>query len=463
MKKKLNSGTQIIEFRRLGLDHGRIDRENGVIYDVSLITSGIEARGHDLHTDDTTLGQVCALMTEMGQVPVKWNHKTGADSVNGYVSNARVIGDKTKADWHLLKSHPSFNHAIELAERMPQNVGLSVAFVGAPPATVNGKKFARVEELVSVDLVAQPAANPGGLFEAASGLVDTSIGGNMNQPDPNTAAGTQNAEPTLADLLEAIKGQNETIAGMQQQMQGLVSSSREGQGLSVEELQQIAQLDDAELAKLDLTREEVDSAVAEAMSGVDDDGDEQEDHGDGPVQVFRGDPNRVQAARGGGAAQIAASNAARGAGAGVQGGEVMAELSDLRRRVTHFERQATLEKQQEEAEALQEFFNSIEEKVQYLEARNQALETAFEAGGGSVSANGEFTMPAGVLPDGSRQRGRHTEFEELVQQKIVELQTADSKLHPATARRMAVQFVQGGNRAAYTKHLEAKGVQLEIL
>src|SRR3954465_13183160 len=114
---KKTPGRTIIEFRRLGLDHGRIDREKGIIYDVSLITSEIEARGHDLHTDDTTLEQVCDLATEMGQVPVKWNHKTGADSVNGFVTNFRVIGNKTKADWHLLKSHPSFEHAIELAER----------------------------------------------------------------------------------------------------------------------------------------------------------------------------------------------------------------------------------------------------------------------------------------------------------------------------------------------------------
>src|SRR5882672_4402143 len=131
--KPTPSGKQIIEFRALGLDHGKIERDKGIIHGVSLITANIEARGHDLHTDGTTLEQVCELANGMGQVPVKWNHKTGADSVNGYVTNFRVDGNKTKADWHLLLSHPNFDQAIELAERMPQNVGLSVAFVGSKP------------------------------------------------------------------------------------------------------------------------------------------------------------------------------------------------------------------------------------------------------------------------------------------------------------------------------------------
>ena len=459
----------IVEFRRLGMDHGRIDKAKGVIYDVSLITSDIEARGHDLHTDDTTLEQLCELATEMGQVPVKWNHKTGADSVNGFVTNFRVEGNKTKADWHLLKSHSQFDHAIELAERMPQNVGLSVAFVPAKPATVNGKKFARVEELVSVDLVAQPAANPGGLFEVGGrksevGTVDTSNAGNMN-PKANAtsqnanANANQNTEPTITDLLEAIRGQSETIATLQEQVNGLATASRGNQPLSLEELNALAQLDDAELARMDLTREEVDQAVADAMAGVDEEEiDEQIDHGDGPVIANRG---RVAAVRGDGAAQIGANNAARNGN--VQSSQVMAELHDLRRRITTFERKETLAQQQAEAEALQEFFDSLEEKVQTLEARNQALETAFTAGGGSVSASGEFVMPAGVHPDGSRPKGAQTQFEELVQAKMTELQAANPNLLAVTARRMAVQFVQANSRQAYTTHLQAKGVQIEVL
>jgi hypothetical protein len=437
----------IIEFRALGLDHGKIDREKGVIHDVSLITAGIEARGHDLHTDDVTLEQVCALANEMGQVPVKWNHKTGADSVNGYVSNFRVAGNKTKADWHLLQSHSQYEHALELAERMPQNIGLSVAFVPLPPETKNGKNCARVEELISVDLVAQPAANPGGLFE----MVDIPPADKLMSDQNKNAAGAVQ-EPTLADVLEEIKGQGETMAALLQRVEGIESTQRGDQPLSLEELEQIAQLDDTQLAELNLTRAEVDTAVAEAMANA--------ETGDNPNAA---DPNAADPNAG--AARTAVQPVARrtgdivasGAAAQPAASEVMAELHDLRKRMVFFEKKETLKQQREEQEALDTFFDSLEKKIAELETRNQALETAFKAGGGSVTAAGEFVMPAGS-GHGDGKNGKTTEFEQLVDAKIVELTTADSKMSKISARVRAIEFVQGSNRAAYTKHLEAKGV-----
>ena len=38
----------------------RVDRANGIIREVGLITSGVKARGHELHVDDTTLAQMLA-------------------------------------------------------------------------------------------------------------------------------------------------------------------------------------------------------------------------------------------------------------------------------------------------------------------------------------------------------------------------------------------------------------------
>lgn len=449
----------ITEFRALGLDHGKIDKDKGVIHGVSLITANVEARGHDLHTDNTTLEQICALATEMGQVPVKWNHKSGADAVNGFVTNFRVDGNKAKADWHLLLEHNDYKKAIELAERMPQNVGLSVAFVGAAPEQKNGKKFARVEELVSVDLVAQPAANPGGLFEAVDSL---NWGKPMNTAtNPNAAAGTQETEPTLAEIKELITGQAQTIATLKQQLDGVVAQMREDQPLSLEELNQIALLDDAELAKMNLTREEVDKAVADAMAGVDD--DEQHDYGDGPVRggVVRAPGRDFVAGEGAQPGVVRQPNPALA--------PVMAELSDLRNTVNFMVRQQKLEKQSEEAEALQTFFDSIEAKVTTLQeentkllARNEALQKAFEAGGGAVTPSGEFKMPAGALKDGSRPAGATTEFDELVAAKVVEFADKHPEFSRARVRRMAIEFVQKENNGAYMKHLEAKGVAIEL-
>jgi hypothetical protein len=440
----------IIEFHALGLDHGKIDKENGIIHGVSLITAGIEARGHDLHTDDKTLEQICSLANEMGQVPVKWNHKTGADAINGYLCNFFVTGNKVKSDWHLLTTHPQFLHALELAERMPGNFGLSTAFLPADPEARDGKKFARCEELISVDLVAQPAANPGGLFEA----VDIPAGRKPILMDKPNAA--ENQDVTLADVLEAIKGQNETIAGLQGELGKIQATQRKDEPLSIEELNQLAQLDDATLAQYNLTREEVDSAVADAMNGA-------EDVDLGPEGVQGDVSGQRSDVRGQGQPPsygVPGGNFVPSGGNQQVASEVMSEMADLRKRVTRFERQQTLEKQAEEAEAIDQYFNAIEEKVVALEARNQALETAFTAGGGSVAASGEFVMPRGVggPADGSR-NGPVTEFEDLVNTKVAELSSAaDGKKSPVVARAEAIRFVQANNRDAYTKHLETKGV-----
>lgn len=178
------------------LSVAKVDAVNGIIYGVSVITSGVQARGHELWTDDTTLDQMLECGSEMGQVPVKWNHKTGADAVNGFLTNFRKIGEKLLGDWHLLKTHSQFQQALELAERMPKNVGLSAAFRGKDERK-GKKKLARCEELLAVDLVAHPAANPDGLFDDPS--VDT--------PEPGMAEPTQKTkEPTLAEVMEVLKG-----------------------------------------------------------------------------------------------------------------------------------------------------------------------------------------------------------------------------------------------------------------
>ena len=148
------------------IDPEKVDRARGVVRDVTVITAGVEAAGHGLHTDQTTLEQMESCGQTLGQVPVKWNHKTGADAVCGYICNFRRDGNKLLGDWHLLKNHDRFSQALELAERMPGCVGLSAAFKGTPTTAADGKRFARCREMLAVDLVAHPAANPDGLFEA---------------------------------------------------------------------------------------------------------------------------------------------------------------------------------------------------------------------------------------------------------------------------------------------------------
>ncbi len=145
-----------------------IDTVNAVIRGVSVITSGLIARGHDLEVDDITLEQMQKCADAKGQVPVKVDHKSGAAAVCGFLTNFRREENKLKADWFLLESHPQKAQILEVAQRMPRGVGLSASFVSPdkPERTKSGKAAARCEELISVDYVTLPAANPDGMFAA---------------------------------------------------------------------------------------------------------------------------------------------------------------------------------------------------------------------------------------------------------------------------------------------------------
>lgn len=195
----------------------RVDATKGIIFGVSLITSGLIAKGHDLEVDKTTLEQMlsCAEARPGKKLPVKWNHKTGADAVSGYLKNFRIEENKLVGDWHLLKSHERYAHAIELATEMPECLGLSTSFRGEDEV-VGLKKFARCTDLVSADLVASPAANPDGFFEEAeTPPVDSSAGG-MAKPSTTTGAAEQQPakEFSLADVMAGITAINTRIDGL---------------------------------------------------------------------------------------------------------------------------------------------------------------------------------------------------------------------------------------------------------
>jgi hypothetical protein len=216
----------------------RVDPVNGVIHGVALITSGVQARGHDLEVDRKTLEQIHECATKLGTVPVKWNHRTGADAVNGYLDNFRIEGTKLLGDWHLLKSHDRFDQAIELASRMPKNVGLSAAFMGEDEKR-GGRTLARCSELISVDLVAQPAANPDGLFEAKldgkqPASVDSKNKNTMANENPTGAA----PEPTLADVLAGIQKLTEAHTALTSRIDALegAAGNEAEQGLTMEDL-----------------------------------------------------------------------------------------------------------------------------------------------------------------------------------------------------------------------------------
>lgn len=167
-------------FSRLTPD--RVDKENGVVHGVSVITGGVQAKGHPLICDRTTVEEMFSACNGKGMVKTKANHKSGVKEVNGYLTNFRIgpcpTGEKLLADWHLMKKDPNYEHTLEIAERMPQTVGLSASFT-SPKGKEKGEttkfgKAARVKEVLSVDFVTDPAANPDGLFEIGDSEVDKS-------------------------------------------------------------------------------------------------------------------------------------------------------------------------------------------------------------------------------------------------------------------------------------------------
>jgi len=140
----------------------RIDAETGEILGVSLITEGAVC-GHDCFADDQTIQTVLEACQKAGRVKVKQNHGTDVGSIVGSLRNFRIEGKQVRADLHLLKSSPSFEHVLEMAKEMPAQLGLSIAF--KPEfETIKDKRFVRCSEIFSCDIVDTPACNPAGLF-----------------------------------------------------------------------------------------------------------------------------------------------------------------------------------------------------------------------------------------------------------------------------------------------------------
>jgi len=198
---------------------GRFDKQAGKIYGVSVITEG-KAKGHDLVVDSQTLMEIkkAAESFPDGRLKTKLNHRSGVEAVFGYLENFRVDGPKLLADLRMLKSHKDFEQTYEQIEQLPNQIGLSVAFVGKEAHTPQGEKLARCREILSADLVPEPAANPTGMFEAKTdSVVDTEKIDNMNEPtngQPTAGQpaavegkGQPAAEPTIADVMNFLQEQ----------------------------------------------------------------------------------------------------------------------------------------------------------------------------------------------------------------------------------------------------------------
>jgi hypothetical protein len=171
-----------------------------IIEGVSIISVG-EAKGHGLFVDDITLREVKACAESYsGGVKVNLDHGAGIKDIVGFCDNFRIIGKKLVADLNLLETAEKRAYVLEIASRMPDTFGISIAFSG-PVRERDGQSFASCTELYSADLVQTPAANPTGLFSFTAKSVDTSA--KQMDEDKNKM---EDGEDTvsIADIIERL-------------------------------------------------------------------------------------------------------------------------------------------------------------------------------------------------------------------------------------------------------------------
>jgi hypothetical protein len=151
--------------------------------------------------DDITLREVKACAESYaGGVKVNLDHGAGIKDIVGFCDNFRIIGEKLVADLNLLETAEKRAYVLEIASRMPDTFGISIAFSG-PVRERDGRSFASCTELYSADLVQTPAANPTGLFSFTAKAVDTSA--KQMDEDKNKM---EDGEDTvsIADIIERL-------------------------------------------------------------------------------------------------------------------------------------------------------------------------------------------------------------------------------------------------------------------
>jgi len=166
-----------------------------------------------MFVDDVTLLQAEQAGQAGSPVKVFVDHDESIDSLIGLLNNFRIEEDQLRADLELLSAHPQADFYAEILSKAPGRVGFSMAFSGKPEE-LGEKRFARVENLVSVDLVSRPAANREGVFRAGSepAQVDTSAEGMTEVSQPVEAQFDAKAAFDL--LVASVAKLEETVAAL---------------------------------------------------------------------------------------------------------------------------------------------------------------------------------------------------------------------------------------------------------
>jgi hypothetical protein len=186
---------------------------------ISVATVG-PALGHEMFVDDVTLLQAEQAGQAGSPVKVFVDHDESIDSLIGLLNNFRIEEDQLRADLELLSAHPQAEFYAEILSKAPGRVGFSMAFSGKPEE-VGDRRFARVENLVSVDLVSRPAANKEGVFRAGSepATIDTPA-----EVMDEKSASTETVE---FDAKAAIEALTEVVSKLQESVEAIAADKSE--------------------------------------------------------------------------------------------------------------------------------------------------------------------------------------------------------------------------------------------
>ena len=224
------------EFKQPVATNGKVDFDAGIITGVSLISTP-EAKGHNIKIDAQTI-QSFYDAVDGQSIKAYYRHDPENDALStiGLWTEFKIVEDeeytKLTANFVALDSWRE-NHAdqfqalFELAEKAPEAFGVSAEFLAKQ--IVYGKDgeelewdgesdddvFARAVEVNAFSIVAQPSANPTGLFsvptEVEKGLVeathDLQTSNNALEMDLNTANAQLKVFEKQLGELEAEKGQ----------------------------------------------------------------------------------------------------------------------------------------------------------------------------------------------------------------------------------------------------------------
>lgn len=170
---------------RAGIRQGsiKVDREHGILGNVAIITEGA-AIGHRFFVDSTMLVQVSEWISQESRTvkcrlghPDPWGGEDTVMTILGTVENGRIDGKQVRGDIHFGDWSADMpgrgnvkEYLFKMAESKPQVLGLSISFVpdwdemDRIAAEDGGLPPGRVKELIAIDFVGDPGANPAGLL-----------------------------------------------------------------------------------------------------------------------------------------------------------------------------------------------------------------------------------------------------------------------------------------------------------